>query len=43
LHAGLTVTSIVNADFRNIPVEERNYGGRIYPYEFMFCYARMIK
>ena len=43
LHAGLTVTSIVNSDFKDIPEDERNYGNRIYPYELMLCYARMFK
>lgn len=42
-HAGLTVTSVVNADFKDIPAAERSYGGRIHPYELMFCYARMFK
>ncbi len=41
-HAGLTVTSIVNAGFREIPESDRSYGGRILPYEMMFCYARML-
>ncbi len=42
-HAGLTVTSIVNTDFRKIPEAERNYGRRIHPYELMFCYGWMFK
>ncbi len=43
LHAGLAVTSVVNADYRQIPQDDRNYGGRIYPFELLFCYARMFR
>jgi hypothetical protein len=43
LHAGLTVTSIVNSVIKDIPDDERNYGNRIYPYEWMLCYGRMFK
>ncbi len=43
LHAGLAVTSVVNANYRKIPQEERGYGGRIYPFELLFCYARMFR
>ncbi len=43
LHAGLAVTSVVNANYRAIPQEERGYGGRIYPFELLFCYARMFR
>lgn len=43
LHTGLAVTSVVNANYRAIPQEDRGYGGRIYPFELLFCYARMFK
>jgi len=43
LHAGLAVTSVVNANYREIPEEDREYGGRIYPFELLFCYARMFR
>lgn len=43
LHAGLAVTSVVNSSYREIPQETRNYGGSIYPFEMLFCYARMFK
>ena len=43
LHAGLAVTSIVNINYREIPLENRDYGGRIYPFELLFCYARMFR
>jgi hypothetical protein len=43
LHAGLAVTSVANAKYREIPQEDRNYGGRIYPFELLFCYARMFR
>lgn len=43
LHTGLAVTSVVNASYREIPEEDREYGGRIYPFEILFCYARMFR
>lgn len=43
LYAGLALTSVVNADYREIPQEDRYYGGRIYPFELLFCYARMFR
>lgn len=43
LHAGLAVTSIVNSSYREIPEIDRDYGGRIYPFELLFCYARMFR
>ena len=43
LHVGLAVTSVVNSTYREIPQENRDYGGRIYPLELLFCYARMFK
>lgn len=43
LHAGLAVTSVVNTNYRVIPQEERGYGGRIYPFELLLCYARMFR
>ena len=43
LHAGLAVTSVVNSKYREIPQEDRLYGGRIYPFELVFCYARMFR
>lgn len=43
LHTGLALTSVVNARYREIPQEDREYGGRIYPFELMFCYARMFR
>jgi len=43
LHAGLAITSIVNSTYREIPKEDRDYGGRIYPFELLFCYARMFR
>ena len=43
LHAGLAVTSVVNANYREIPEEDREYGGRIFPFELLFCYARMFR
>lgn len=43
LHAGLAVTSVVNANYREIPEKDREYGGRIYPFEILFCYARMFR
>ncbi len=43
LHASLAVTSVVNSNYREIPEENRNYGGRIYPFELLFCYARMFR
>ena len=43
LHADLAVTSIVNSSYREIPKENRDYGGRIYPFELLFCYARMFR
>jgi hypothetical protein len=43
LHAGLAVTSVVDASYRDIPEEDREYGGRIYPFELLFCYARMFR
>ena len=43
LHTGLAVTSVVNANYKQIPEEDRDYGDRIYPLEIMFCYARMFR
>ena len=43
LQAGLAVTSVVNSNYRDIPQEDRGYGGRIYPFELLFCYARMFR
>ena len=43
LHAGLAVTSVVNANYREILQEDRGYGGSIYPFELLFCYAWMFK
>ena len=43
LHAGLAVTSVVNANYKEIPEEYRDYGDRIYPFELLFCYARMFR
>lgn len=43
LHAGLAVTSVVNSEYREIPQEDRLYGGRIYPFEVVFCYARIFR
>ncbi len=43
LHAGLAVTFVVNSKYREIPEENRNYGGRIYPFELLFCYALMLR
>ena len=43
LHAGLAVTSIVNSYYGELPEDTRDYDGRIYPFELMFCYARMFR
>ena len=43
LHAGLAVTSVINANYKQIPEEDRDYGDRIYPLEILFCYSRMFR
>lgn len=43
LHTALAVTSVVNESYREIPEDERGYGGRIYPAELIFSYARMFR
>ena len=42
LHEGLAVTSIVNSTCREISEEDCDYGGRIYPFELLVCYANFI-
>lgn len=43
LQAELSATSIVKADYRRLPPEDRAYGGRIHPFGVLVCFARVFR
>lgn len=44
MHASMAITSVVTNRYRkDIPREERAYGGVIFPFEILFCWAYITK
>lgn len=44
LHTSIAVSSVIKPAFRqDIPKEDRAYGGVVFPFEFLFCWAYVLK